>query len=108
MSSARQAWASVVLGALALAAIPVATLLARRVVSVDLVRALAVAVAAAFVLGLAGISTSRRARFCVERSLSRRWERTARVGRLLVLAGLYVALVAALSLGFYELVQAFS
>ena len=108
MSSARQAWATVVLGALALAAVPVATLLAGRVVSVDLVRALAVAVGVGVILGLAGVSTARRARFRVERSLSRRWERTVRVGRLLVLAGLYVALVAALSLGFYGLVQAFS
>jgi hypothetical protein len=108
MSSARQAWASVVLGALALAAIPVAALLAGRVVSVDLVRALTLAVGAAVILGLAGISASRRARFRVERSLSRRWERTARLGRFLVLAGLYVALVAALALGFYGLVQAFS
>jgi hypothetical protein len=108
MSSARQAWTSVVLGALALAAIPVAALLAGRVVSVDLVRALSIAVGAAVVLGLAGISASRRARFRVERSLARRWERTARVGRFLVLAGLYVALVAGLALGFYGLVQAFS
>ena len=108
MSSGKQTWMSVVLGMLALAALPAGTLLAGRVVSVSLVRATLVAVVAAFLFGLAGIAVSRRARFRIELSLDRRGERAARVGRFLVLAGLYVALIGAIALGFYGVVLAFS
>jgi uncharacterized protein YacL len=109
VSSLRQAWASVVLGLVALAAVPVAAALSERgIVSVDLVRAIVAAVVVSIVFGLAGISTSRRARFRIERSLRRRGERTVRVGRFLVLAGLYVGFVGAIALGFYGVVLAFS
>ena len=40
--------------------------------------------------------------------LARRSERTVRVGRFLVLAGLYVGLVGAIALAFYGVVLAFS
>jgi len=108
MSNSRQAWASVVLGALALGSIPAGTLLAGRVVSVSLVRATLVAVVAAIVFGLIGFALSRRARFRVERSLSRRGARITRLGRFLVLAGLYLGVIGAIALGFYGVVLAFS
>jgi hypothetical protein len=108
MTSTRTAWAAVVLGLLALAAVPAGTLAAGRVVSVDLVRATAAAVGACFLFGLAGVSASRRARFRIERSLSRSGERTLRVGRFLVFAGLYVGLIGAIALGFYGVVLAIS
>jgi uncharacterized protein YacL len=109
MSSGRQAWASVILGFVALAAVPVAAVLSERgIVDVDLVRAVVAAVCVSLVFGLAGISTSRRARFRIERSLRRRGERTLRVGRFLVFAGLYVGFVGAIALGFYGVVLAFS
>ncbi len=109
MTSTRQAWASVVLGAMALAAVPAATVLSERgVLAVDLVRATIAAVCASMVLGLIGVSTARRARFRIERSLRRRGERTLRLGRFLVFAGLYVGLVGAIALGFYAVVLAFS
>ncbi len=102
------AWTSVVLGLLALAALPAGTLLVRRFVSVDLVRATLGAVVAAFLLGLAGVSASRRARYRIERSLQRRGERAARLGRVLVFLGLYVAAIGGIALGFYAVVLAFS
>lgn len=108
MSSARPAWVSVVLGTLALAAVPAGTLASGRIVSVDLVRATIVSVAAAVVLGLAGVAASRRARFSIERSLSRRGERIARAGRLLVFAGLYIAAIGGIALGFYGVILALS
>jgi hypothetical protein len=108
VTSTRQAWAAALLGLLALACVPLGTFVAHRVVSVDLVRATVVAVCAAFVFGLAGISTARRARFRIERSVSRRGERTLRFARFLVYAGLYVGLVGAIALGFYGVVLALS
>ena len=99
---------SVVLGALALASVPAGTLAAGRLVSVDLVRATVAAVAACFLFGLAGVSAARRARFQIELSVSRRGERTLRVGRFLVFAGLYVGLIGAVALGFYGVVLALS
>jgi hypothetical protein len=106
--SSRAAWLAVFLGLLALAAVPAGTLAAGRIVSVDLVRATAAAVIACFLFGLAGISASRRARFRIERSLSRRGERTLRVGRFLVFAGLYFGVIGAIALGFYGVVLAVS
>ena len=108
MSGVRLGWASIVLGALALAAIPVGVVFAGRIVSVDLLHATCGAVATSFVFGLAGISISRRARFRVERSLNRRGARTVRYGRVLVFAGLYVAVIGAIALAFYGVVLAFS
>ena len=102
------AWSSVVLGLLALGSLPAGTLLAGRVVAVDLARATLGAVVVCFVFGLAGISTSRRARYRIERSLARRGERPARFGRFLVLAGLYVGVIGAIAVGFYGVIRALS
>jgi hypothetical protein len=106
MSSSRPAGVSaIVFGLLAVAAIPVAVVLAWQLPSVDLLPALVITVPAAFVLSLLGISAARRARFKVERSVFRVGDRTARVGRFLVWAGLYFAIVGALALGFYGAIR---
>ena len=68
-------------------------LLAWQLPSVNLLPALVVAVPAAFVLSLLGISAARRARFKVDRSVFRAGDRTARLGQFLVWAGLYFAVV---------------
>jgi hypothetical protein len=93
------------LGALTLAAVPAGIVLGWRVISVDLTRATAGAVAACFVLGLVGVSASRRARYRIERSLARQGERTFRIGRFLLMSGLYVGLIGAIALGFFGVVR---
>ena len=73
--------------------------------SVDVLPALEIAVPTALVLGLIGLSASRRARYKLDRSVFRVGERTARFGRFLVWAGIYCALVGGLALGFYGLLR---
>jgi hypothetical protein len=90
-----------VLGALAVLAIPAGAAAAQFLKQVRLVEAVAVAVPAALVLGLAAVSASRRARYRVERSVRRAGERTMRVGRLLAWAGVYFGLTGAIALAFY-------
>jgi hypothetical protein len=99
---------ALLLGTLAVLALPAAGALVALVPSVKLLPAAYVAVPAAFLLGLIGISASRRARFGLERSVVRRGERTVRFGRFLVWSGLYLALVGAIALGFYGLLRAAS
>jgi hypothetical protein len=67
-----------------------------------------IAVPVALVLGLIGVSVSRRARFRLERSVYRPGERAVRVGRFLVWTGIYVGVIGALALGFYGLLRAAS
>jgi hypothetical protein len=96
---------AIVLGTLAVAAIPVGVAAAVLLPSVDILPALYVAVPAAFILGIFGLSAARRARFKVDRSLRRIGDRTARFGRFLVWTGIYFALVGALALGFYGILR---
>src|SRR3954451_9739562 len=100
MSSSRRTMRFVALlfGAIAFLAVPAAVAAAVLLPTVDVLPALVVGVPVAFVCGLIGISASRRARFKVERSVYRAGERTVRVARILVWAGLYVSLVGALAL----------
>jgi hypothetical protein len=97
--------AAIILGVLAVLAIPAAVVAALFVPSVDLLPALVVAVPTAFVLAVCGISAARRARFKVERSVYRPGERSIRFGRLLVWSGLYLSLVGALALAFYSVLR---
>ena len=103
MSGSRAAPAAIVLGALALAAIPAAVTASWLVASVGLLGSTEVAVPVAFALGLAAVAASRRARFRVERSVLRDGEEAARVGRLLAWGSLYIAGSGAIALGFYGL-----
>jgi len=106
MSSSSPARVSaILLGLLAVAAIPVAVAAAIFLKSVDIIPALVVGVGAAFVLALIGISAARRARFRIERSVYRSGEKTARLGRLLVWSGLYFSVVGALALAFYSVLS---
>ena len=93
-------------GAVALLAVPGAVAAAVLLPSIEVLPALVVAVPAAFVCGLIGISAARRARYKVDRSVYRVGEGTVRFARLLVWAGLYVSVVSALALGFYGLLRA--
>ena len=106
MSSSRPSGVTaIVFGLLAVAAIPVGVVLAWQLQSVNLLPALVVAVPVAFVFSLVGISAARRARFKVDRSVFRVGDRTAKLGKFLVWAGLYFALVGALALGFYGAIR---
>jgi hypothetical protein len=106
MSSSRPAGVtSILFGTLAVAAIPAAVAAAILLPSVNVLPALIVAIPAAFLLGVVGLSASRRARYKVDRSVRRIGERTARFGRFLVWAGIYIALIGALALGLYGLLR---
>jgi len=97
---------AIVFGTLAVLAIPAAVAAAVLLPSIEILPALVVAVPSAFVLALIGISAARRARFRVERSVSRSGDRTVRLGRLLVWSGLYFSLIGALALAFYSVLRA--
>jgi hypothetical protein len=92
---------AIVFGALGAAAIPVAVVASRRLSGVTLLEATEVAVGAGFVLGLIAISFARRGRYRVDRSVSRRGARAARIGRLLAWSAIFFAVSGALALGFY-------
>lgn len=100
--------AALLFGVLAVLALPVGAALVAFLATVRVLPAAIVAVPAAFLFGLCGISASRRARFNLERSVLRKGERTIRFSRLLVWAGLYLAVVGAIALGFYGLLRAAS
>jgi hypothetical protein len=103
MSGSSVARVGIVLGVLALLAIPAGILAAWYRAEVSLIEALEVAVAAAFLLGLAALSLVRRARYRVARSVSRTGDRSVRVGGVLAWSGVYAAVVGAVALGFYGL-----
>jgi hypothetical protein len=95
------AWASVVLGLLGLATLPAAIAVTERVDGLSLVEA-GFAIPAAIVFALAAIVIGRRVHGRTRQTLaSLPGARVARVGRVLGYAGLYLALTAALAVGFY-------
>lgn len=108
MSSSRPARIAIFFGVLSILAIPAGGAASSFVSRVSLLEAIIIAVPTAFVLGLGGISASRRARYRLERSVERRGERTVRFGRLMVWIGLYFAVIGGLALGFYALLRAWS
>src|SRR5262249_41777743 len=97
---------AIVLGTLAVLAIPVAVAAALFVPSVDVLPALVVAVPSAFVLAPPRISAAGRARIRGQRSVFRPGEGTVRFGRFLVWSGLYFSLVGALALAFCSVLRA--
>ena len=103
MSGSRAIPASIALGGLGVAAIPVGVAVAWLLSGVSLLGSTEVAVPVAFVLGLAAVAFARRARNRVERSVTRRGEHLVRVARLLAWGSLYLAATAAIALGFYGL-----
>ena len=96
---------AIVLGVLALAAIPAGVLVANYTAGVELLQAELVAVPAAVVLGLMALALARRARYRVDRSVRPTGRRAARAGRLLAWAGLYSGITGALALGVYGVLR---
>jgi len=105
MSGSNGGRLAIALGILAVAAIPAGVAVAWRRPDVDLIRAIEVAVAAALVLSLLAVLAARRARFRVDRSVTRQGASLVRTGRALAWTGLYLALAGAVALGFYGLLE---
>ena len=103
MRNAPALW-SVLLGLLAVAAIPVAVAYADRSPRVELIWA-GVAVPVAALLGLAALGAARAGRRRAEPTLRRSGARTAVVGRLLGLVGLVFAGTGAISLVVYAILS---
>jgi hypothetical protein len=102
-----RARASIFVGAIAVLVIPAGVALAAYSSTVDLIH-VAVAVPAAAILGLVGMSLSRSARRHSQISLGRiGGTGVARAGWILGLLGLYLAAMGALSVGFFGLLLLF-
>ena len=96
------AWLSVVLGVLAVAAIPAAIVYSRFSDEFDLVDA-AWAIPGAAAFGLLALGLARRARRQLRFTLVRGRYAAARVGRSLAILALCLAVTASISIGFYRL-----
>ena len=103
MSGGRATPTALVLGLLAVAAIPAGIAASWLVSGVGLLRAEEFAVPVAFAVGLTAVAFVRRARFRLARSVVRRGETPVRVARLLAWGSLYLAFSGAIALGFYGL-----
>jgi hypothetical protein len=101
----RAARAAVVLGALALLAIPAAVVAAQVLSKVELLRALTVAVPAALVCATAAGALARRARLAQARSVDPRGATSVRRARILAWAGLYAAVTGGLALAVYGVLR---
>jgi hypothetical protein len=92
---------ALVLGVLAVLAIPVAVYVTDRRNDLRLIHA-GVVVPVAFVLGFAAIRLARRARIRLERTLGRAGGQVpARLGRIFGWLGVYLALIGGISLAVY-------
>jgi hypothetical protein len=102
-SSNHRSSLAVLAGLLAVAAVPAAVLVSRQTAGVELLDAVwAVPVAAAF--GIAALLFARGARGRIRRTLEQAGGTgRVRVGRILGVAGICVALSAGIAVGFYEL-----
>jgi len=104
-----RATASVLVGLLAVAAVPVGVVLARRSAEITLVNSGYGSVPASILLGFYAIVLSRRGKETVVRTLGRaRGVGTARLGRFLGIAGICIGLTAGMALGFYGLLTLFA
>jgi hypothetical protein len=100
-SSRLPARAAVLLGALAVVAIPGGVLAAQSSARLRLLQTLYVVVPAAVLLGLCALAASRRARFNAARSITERGRGPIRLARATAWAGLYAGLTGALALAVY-------
>jgi hypothetical protein len=103
----RPASFALVLGLLAVAAIPIGVAVAAYRPDVEVLEALIVAVPAGLVLGLLAVSLSRRARRRLERSVRRAGEGLVRAARLAAWSGVYVTVTGGLALAFYGVLRAY-
>jgi hypothetical protein len=107
-SSNARARGSLALGVLAVLALPVAIVVARRTAAVTLLDAV-YSFPLPIVLGALAIQQARRARERVERTLGRAGGlRQARWGRRLGVVGIAIGVAGGLALGFYALLAGFS
>lgn len=104
-SSSGPARAALVLGALAVLAIPAGVVAAQFLSGVSLLQSLYVSVPVAVVLGFLAVLTSRRARFALARSLHPERRRLVRVARVVAWAGLYAGVTGGLALGVYGVLR---
>jgi hypothetical protein len=95
----------VLLGALAVAAIPVGVLAAQESARLRLLETLYVVVPVAVLLGLSALAASSRARFNAARSLAERGRGPLRLARVAAWAGLYAGLTGAIALGVYGVLR---
>ena len=108
-SSARTpATVALILGLLAVLAIPIGAAVAANRPDLEILQAELVAVPVGFVLGLIAVSMSRRARARVERSVRRAGEGLVRAARLVAWSGVYIAVTGGLALAFYGVLRASS
>jgi hypothetical protein len=104
-----RATASVLVGLLAVAAVPAGVVLSGYSTKVTLINSAYVSVPASILLGLYAIVLARRGRETRERTLGRSGGRvTVRLGRILGIAGLCVGITAGMALGFYGLLTLFA
>jgi hypothetical protein len=96
----------VLLGALAVAAIPAGVVAAQLSARLGLLRTLYAVVPAAVLLGLLALAASRRARFEAARSIVERGRGPIGLARFAAWAGLYAGLTGALALAIYGLLRA--
>jgi hypothetical protein len=102
-SSNHRASLAVLLGLLAVAAVPAGIVLSGRLAGLDLVDA-AYAIPVAVAAGLSALLFSRGAAGRIQRTLERAGGAgRARLGRILGIAGICIALSGAIAVGFYEL-----
>jgi hypothetical protein len=81
--------------------LPAAIAAAKLLELAELLHAVTIGVPVAFVLSLAAVSASRRARYRLDRSVLRAGAGTVRLGRFLAWTGMYFTVIGALSLAFY-------
>jgi hypothetical protein len=104
-SSSPAARAAILLGLLALAAIPAAVAASQYTSGLRLLESLYVAVPAAVVLGLLALGASRHARHVLARSLHPERRRLVRAARVFAWLGAYAGVTGALALGVYGILR---
>jgi hypothetical protein len=95
----------VLLGVLAVAAIPAGVAAARYTSGLRLLETLYVAVPVAVVLGILAVGASRRARFALARSVRAERGGAVRTARFVAWLGLYAGVTGALALAVYGLLR---
>jgi ABC-type transport system involved in cytochrome c biogenesis permease subunit len=103
--SRRAARAAILLGVLAVAAIPAGIVAAQRSSGLRLLETLYVAVPVAVVLGVLAVGSSRRARFEADRSVRPDARGGVRLARIVAWCGLYAGITGALALAVYGLLR---
>ena len=104
MRSSSSARAAVLLGVLAVLAIPVGVV-AAQATSLRLLETLYVVVPVALALGLGALVASRRARYAAARSVVPRGRFGLRMARLVAWAGLYAGVTGGLALAVYGVLR---